>query len=120
MIEKNRNYKFSEVLDILKELYLSGSFKAFENNNGWCLYSNLDEVNLDTVCYIGEYPDIDDDTDEETYPKYVIENDLDFKYRDELLQDVVASAVHDKIDVTTVELMKAVEFYHKNDSFLEF
>ncbi len=120
MIEKYKNYKFSEVINILRNMYLRDGDRAFNSLSSWCLYSGLEEINLNTICYIDDYPDIDDDTDEETYPEYVIENELDFKYRDELLEDVVSSALHKKVDVTDEELMKAVNFYHQNDSFLEF
>ncbi len=118
LIKKQKSYKLSEVVNILRDLYFKGGNEAIYSNSGWCLYLKAEEINLDTVCYIDNYPDFDDD-DEETYPLYVIENDLDFKYRDELLQDVICSALYSKSNATNEELMNAVFYYDKHDSFLE-
>ncbi len=120
MIEKHKSYKFVEVLVILRDLYFKSGEKALWNNNGWCLYSNMVEINLNSICYIDDYPDINDETNEEIYPIYTVENNLEFIYSDELLQDVIVSALHCKIEATNEDLLKAVDYYCRHDCFIEF
>ncbi len=121
MIEKYKSYKFSEILEVLSNLYLTGGDKAINDyNNSWCVYSKTSEITLDSICYINDYADIDDDTDEEIYPLFVIENNLEIVSRDEMLQDVVSSALYQKRDASNDDLLKAFNFYRKKDSFIEF
>lgn len=119
MIEKYKWYQFTEVLDILKKLYIDGGDKGLWNNRGWCLYAKDGKVILESLCYVDDYPDIDDDTDEETYSSTVKKNQLEIKSRDEMLQDVVSSALYHKKNATNEELLKAFHFYNEKDNFLD-
>lgn len=119
MLEKNREYKFYEVINELKEKYLEIGEKELYKDNNWCVYANDDDIYLNSNCYIDEYPEIDDDTYEEKLPLFISQRELKLVFRDELLQDVVVSALKRKENASNEELMEAVNYYDNNDSFLE-
>lgn len=70
------------------------------------------------MCYIDVYPDFTDD-DDEILPEFIINNHCQLVYRDEMLQDIIISALGRKKDVTNEELMKAINYYESNDTFLK-
>lgn len=120
MLEKNKEYNFYEVIDELRKKCINYGKEILYKDDNWCVYSKEDNIHLNSRCYIDEYPEIDDNTYEERLPRFIIENELELVYRDELLQDVVVSALSRKKNVSNEELMDAVNFYDDNDSFLEF
>lgn len=119
MLEKNKQYKFCEVINELREKYVKSGQEMLYKDNNWCVYSKEDNIELNSSCYIDEYPEIDDNTYEETLPRFIAENQLELIYRDELLQDVVVSALNRKENASNQELMEAINYYDDNDSFLE-
>ena len=119
MLEKNREYKFYEVINELREKYIKIGEKELYKDNNWCVYANDDEVYLNSNCYIDKYPEIDDDTYEEKVPEFILKKELGLVFRDELLQDVVVSTLKRKENASNEELMEAVNYYDDNDTFLE-
>lgn len=119
MLTKNRKYKFYEIINELKNIYLHEGVKKLYQDNNWCVYSYLINVELDSDCYIGEYPKIDDISYEEKLPIFIKEKELKLIFRDELLQDVVVSALNRKGNSSNDELLKAIHYYNDNDAFLE-
>lgn len=88
----------------------------------YCIYSSIldsNELMLKTICYIDDYPEIDDDDEEEIYSDFVNQNDLSLLFREELVQDVIMNAVDQKQSVTNQELLDAICFYNKNDNFMK-
>jgi hypothetical protein len=91
-----------------------------DEGESYCIYSSISdssELNLATICYIDDYPEIDDD-DEETFSDFVNQNGLSLLFREELVQDVLNNAINQKRSVTTQELLEAIRHYSKNDSFM--
>lgn len=87
----------------------------------YCVYSSIadsNELTLKTICYLDEYPEIDDEEEEEVYSEFVHTNDLSLLFREELVQDVIRNAVHQKQTVTSQELLEAIRYYSKNDNFM--
>lgn len=119
MLEKNREYKFYEVINELRKKYIDIGEKELYKDNNWCVYSKDDDIHLNSNCYIDEYPEIDDDTYEEKLPEFILNKELELVFRDETLQDVVISALKRKGNISNEELMEAVNYYDDNDSFLE-
>lgn len=121
MLERGREYSFEAVVDELRRIYTEQGARALEADSGWCVYvreSDIDQIDLDTLCYIDEYPDITDD-DEEILPEFIIKKECEFAYRDEMLQDVVIAALGRKADITNEELMEAIDYYDYYDTFME-
>lgn len=121
MLERGREYPFEAVVDELKRIYTEQGTQAMYDDNNWCVYvreDDIDQIDLDTLCYIDEYPDITDD-DDEILPEFILEKDCELAYRDEMLQDIVISALDRKADITNEELMEAIDYYDNYDTFME-
>jgi hypothetical protein len=89
-------------------------------NKSYCVYGHgeSDNASLESECYIDLYPEITEDFDE-IFPDFVIEQRLNLWYREELIQDVVASVLAQDSHATETTILKAIKYYVKNDSFLK-
>lgn len=106
--------KFLEIIKMIKD--------NIDKGFSYCIYSKLsdsDDLELDTICYIDDYSEIADD-DEEIYSKFVIENELNFFFREELVQDVITNAFYQKPDVTDQEILEGIIYYNNKDNFMDF
>ena len=92
MYSKGKQYRFEEIISQMEEIYIKEGCEALLNDDEWCMYSNEDDFNLNSICYIDDYPDIDDETYEEVYPKFITINALSLVYTDEQLQNIIISA----------------------------
>ncbi|POA30183.1 MULTISPECIES: hypothetical protein [Pseudomonas] len=100
---------------------LIGLLRQQEKTLHFCVYGTQDSstITLQTVCVIEAFPQITDN-DEEIYPDFVIRQGLEFWFSDDLLEDVVMSALQHKPSVTDVELLKAIRYYAEHDCFMSF
>lgn len=119
MLIKNKENKFYEIINELRNIYLKNGIEKLYQDNNWCVYSQQDNMELDSYCYINEQPEINDISFEEKLPSFIEENELQLVFRDELLQDVIVSALDRKENASNEELLKAIHYYNNNDSFLE-
>lgn len=117
---KKTKYLFEEVINEIKEMYLKDGNSAFYQDDGWCLYAKDIKIKLDSECYVLPYPEIDDEDDTEQFPEFAVQNNLEFVYRDELLQDVIAAAVDEDEDISNKKILKAIKYYDEYDTFMEF
>ncbi|WP_256580540.1 hypothetical protein [Pseudomonas sp. Irchel s3h14] len=67
---------------------------------------------------IDEYSEITDD-DEEIFPESITQNNFEFWFTDELLEDVTFNALKKKISATNEEILKAIKYYNERDSFMD-
>lgn len=112
--------KFREPIPF--EQILTMILQKEDEGASYCIYSSIldsNELTLKTICYIDDYPEIDDDDEEEIYSDFVNQNDLSLLFREELVQDVIMNAVDQKQSVTNQELLDAICFYNKNDNFMK-
>lgn len=118
MLEKQVELCMKDVIIKICETYNTyGEMEVYLDNN-WCLYSNEDAISLESKCYIDDYPYINDN-DEEIYPEFIVNNELELLYRDELIQDVVISCLTQKKTASLEEIMFAINYYDENDCFLK-
>ena len=104
--------EFKDIIKLISE--------NLDKGISYCIYSQLsdsDDLKLDTICYIDDYPEITDD-DEEIFPQFVVENSLNMLFREELVQDVIHNVIHQKSSPSEQEIIKAISYYSKNDSFM--
>lgn len=116
---KKTKYLFDELINEIKEMYLKEGDSVFYKGNGWCLYAKTIKIKLDTECYVLPYPEIDDD-DTEELPEYAVQYNLEFVYRDEMLQDVISAAVDEDENISNEKILEAIEYYDTYDTFMEF
>jgi len=105
--------KFLDIIEMVKNKQ--------ERKTSYCVYcpDDIDDPTLDTVCYIDSYPEITNN-DEEVYSGFVYSNNLQLLCREELIQDVIDTAISQKPNVSDSELLMAFIFYNGNDVFLIF
>jgi hypothetical protein len=110
-MQHNQTIKLAELIDFLK---------TQKKNLTYCVYGkgSSDQATLETDCVIDEYSEITDD-DEEIFPEKITQNDLEFWFTDELLEDVTFNALKQKTSVTNEEILKAIKYYNERDSFMD-
>lgn len=104
--------EFQDIIKIIKE--------KLDKGVSYCIYSKVldsDDLKLDTICYIDEYPEVTDD-DEEIFSEFVEQNSLNLLFREELIQDVIQNVLHQKVLASDLEILKAVTYYNNNDNFM--
>lgn len=109
-VQYNKTIKIADLIDFLK---------TQKKNLTYCVYGKGSSVQatLDTDCVIDEYSEITDD-DEEIFPKYITQNNLEFWFTDELLEDVIFNVLKQKTSATNEEILKAIKHYNERDSFI--
>lgn len=120
MFKKEKKYVFSEIINEIKKVYFERGAKALYQDGNWCVYVLEEDIypNLNTECYIDEWPDVTDD-DEEIYPEFIDNNNYKLAYTCEMIQDVIISALSRKENATNEELMTAIDYYDEHDIFME-
>ena len=106
--------------DVIKEIckqYKDHNPEAVYLDDDWCLYAKDDNLTLDSPCFIDQYPTIDD-KDNEIYPPFISENNLQFMFMDSLLQDVIMNCLDQDSAVTPEKILEAITYYSKHDTFL--
>ena len=88
-------------------------------SDDFCLYGKEDgELALDRLYWVSDYPDVVEDRD--VYPTEVTEQDLQLVYYGEQLIDVLAVALEEKTDASLQDLVDALNYYNRYDSFMTF
>lgn len=110
-----RPHQTIKIESLIEEL--KGHARTFD----YCVYGkgSSDDATLETVCVIDYYPEITDD-DEELFPAHIVDQSLDFWFRDELLEDVVFNALKQKSSASAEEILQAIKYYNHHDSFYNF
>lgn len=86
----------------------------------YCVYGIGDsaEAEVSTSCFLDDYAEItDDDDDDEIDTRFVAENNLSLWWRDELVQDVVLNALHQDSQISNTEILEAIKYYCRFDTF---
>lgn len=116
---KKQKYLFEELITEIKEAYLQNGDASFYKDGGWCVYAKKADLNLKSECYVLPYPKYDPETDTEEENEFALQNGLEFVYRDDMLQDVIAAAIDEDEDISNKKLLKAIKYYEKYDTFMD-
>jgi len=88
-------------------------------SDDFCLYGKEDgELALEKLYWVADYPDVVDDSD--VYPADASEQHLQLVYYGEQLIDVLAVALEEKPDASPQDLVEALKYYQRHDSFMPF
>ena len=117
-----KSYGIRELIEIVKNKFdrdLDNYGKEKYNpDNYYSVYITKDEtLKENSVVYVGETSEIDDD-DNEIYPNEVLENNLEFCYSCENFQAVIDLAYEQKSNASINEFIKCLDYYSKRDTFL--
>lgn len=117
---KNENRLFGDIIKEMKNIYLEFGEDRLTEDDDWCIYTVEEELKPDTECYIFDYPDYDNETEEEILPEYAVNNKMECVTTCEAIQDIIMTALNQKNDLTVEQLTEAVNYYFENDTFIEF
>lgn len=87
-----------------------------EHEDGFCLYSGADELELDGLYYVSDYPSVKDDRD--VYPDDVASG-FWLVYYGDLFEDVIRLALEQKPNAGEEEILLALKHYDEFDDFLD-
>ena len=120
-LEKQVAYKLSDVITIFKNMILENGIDNFLDNLDLCVYTIdfVEEASNDTICYMDDYPDVDDN-DQEIYTDFVTKNKLVMFYSGEQFEDVINNTLYQKSNATIEEFIFALNYYRDNDNFADF
>ncbi|WP_049502978.1 DUF7716 domain-containing protein [Streptococcus oralis] len=89
------------------------------SSDNFCLYGKEDgELKLDSLYSVSDYPDVVEDRD--VYPADATDQHLQLVYYGEQLIDVLAVALEEKPDASLQDLVEALNYYNRYDSFMTF
>lgn len=104
--------------------YLIEDMKKYvdvDPDKSFCVYgkgfATVDTVSLESICFLDEYSDYDDD-DNEVVPIYVSKNKLELWFSDEIVQQVVISFLHQNPKVSNGKILEGIFHYYKYDVFM--
>ena len=102
-------------------MILENGIDNFLDNLDLCVYTIdfVEEAINDTICYMDDYPEVDDN-DQEIYTDFVTENKLVMFYSGEQFEDVISNTLNQKFDATIEEFIFALNYYRDNDNFADF
>lgn len=88
--------------------------------DNFCLYTKEYETTAtpSLTCYLECYPEVSDD--DEVYPDYVEQNELELFFYGDQFMDVLRSALNQKPNATVDELISGLNYYLENDAFITF
>ena len=120
-LEKQVAYKLSDVITIFKNMILENGIDNFLDNLDLCVYTIdfVEEAINDTICYMDDYPEVDDN-DQEIYTDFVTKNKLVMFYSGEQFEDVINNTLYQKSNATIEEFIFALNYYRDNDNFADF
>lgn len=90
-----------------------------ETSEEFCIYTEKYEpaATPNLNCYIENYP-IVNESDEELYPDFVIQNNLELFYYGNQFLDVINNTKHQKETASTNDFISALNYYLDNDDFI--
>lgn len=114
-LELRKAYRLQEIIEIVSKNIANNGF----TDSNYCLYSNEDIVQPNQLCYLELYPTIDDN-EEEVYPDFVRDKSLDLFYYGQQFEDVLMSVFEQKETASINDYIDALNYYMKNDTFMDF
>lgn len=120
ILEKQIAYKLSDVIMIFRNVIIENGIDNLLQDMDLCVYSIdfVEEASSDTICYLDDYPDVDDN-DHEIYTDFITENNLVMFYLGEQFEDVISNTLSQKLDATIDEFIFALNYYRDNDDFAD-
>lgn len=118
-MKKNMKCTIEDIINMMRETYLNEGEKVLCDDNDWHIYEAGDEERLlTTVCCVTPPPEFDEETGEEIIPEFALEHGMRASILPEIFQDVMINVLEQKQDATNEEILRALNYYIKKDTFL--
>lgn len=114
---KNKTYSLGEFIDIVKHKQERST--SYDPQYQYALYAVEADLTAALEVYVGAPVEVNDD-EEEIYPDYVVSHNMWYLCSDENIQDVVDLAVSQCAEISTVQLITALDYYLEHDDFMDF
>ena len=112
---KGRILTFEELIKELLSVYNEDGEII---DDGWTVYyKDAKKIKKTTECCISDSIIVTDD-DEEVYPSFAVENDMNSYVTDEVIVDVITEYLMEKSKPTVKQLIDAINYYLENDCFI--
>lgn len=120
-LEKQVEYKLSDVVTIFSNMIIENGIDNLLDDMDYCIYTTdfVEEASGDMLCYLDDYPDVDDN-DQEIYTDFIVENNLVMFYSGEQFEDVISNMLSHKMDASIEELIAAINYYREHDAFMTY
>jgi len=134
LIMENK-YHLIDLIKDVSDLYLEKGGNTVDTGSQWGLYikkispyqmalisakKNFDIYQKNMECYLLPLPKFDQDENVMIPPPFAVKNHLMFISSGETVCDVIVSALLHKANATIDELVDALNYYVKNDAFIEY
>lgn len=121
ILEKQVEYKLSDVITIFANMIIKNGIDNLLDDMDYCIYTTyfVEEASGDTICYLDDYPDVDDN-DQEIYTDFIVENNLVMFYSGEQFEDVISNMLSQKMDASIEEFISAINYYREHDDFITY
>lgn len=120
-LRKEKAYHLREIITAVSTaIQRNGVDKLLSDEEmDFCIFAKeyVDVLSAELVCYIDDYPDIND-FDEEEYSDFVKDNNLYNVYSGEQFEDVIGNVLSQKgAESTLNDFVLALNHYRENDDF---
>lgn len=117
---KQVEYRLSDVIIFFKNMIIENGVDNLLDDIDFCIYTMdyVDVASGDTICYLDDYPDIDDD-DKEIYTDFVTERKLVMFYSGEQFEDVIGNMLSQKMDSVVEDFISGINYYREHDDYLD-
>lgn len=88
----------------------------------YALYVAKDIVSFDinTIVYLDNNLDVDDETDEEIYPSFAHDLNLQWFFSGQVVSDIIVNTKHQLTNPTVADYVKNFIYYNEHDCFYDF
>ena len=119
-LKKQVEYRLSDVITFFKNMIIENGVDNLLDDIDFCIYTMdyVDVASGDMICYLDDYPDIDDD-DKEIYTDFVTERKLVMFYSGEQFEDVIGNMLSQKMDSAIEDFISGINYYREHDDFLD-
>ena len=119
-LKKQVEYRLSDVITFFKNMIIENGVDNLLDDIDFCIYTMdfVDVASGNTICYLDDYPDIDDD-DNEIYTDFVTERKLVMFYSGEQFEDVIGNMLSQKMDSAIEDFISGINYYREHDDFLD-
>ena len=90
--------------------------------DGYDLYAmpDMSQADKNTIMYLDDHVSVDDETDEEIYPKFSVEHNLIWFFSGPVVADIIMNTKHQLQNPTVDDFIVNFNYYNKNDCFFTF
>lgn len=101
-------------------LFVQHNELEMEKLDEYDMYIQEDSEKFDanTVVYLDNSLEVDDDTEEEVYPDFAQKLDLKWFFSGQVIRDIIVNTQHQLTNPAVEDYIKNIVYYNENDCFM--